>query len=146
MYALILLILGFILGFFTRGLISKPTYQQKKRSYYRPLTHQQKLQLKSFHQTDSDRIRELNLLSTNESSFLRLLKQTFIDFDVAIKQKRFIILDKDKMPCAIFEYRDGTQAIKLVDKEDGIPLHLYKGLISSSELKIDYQNIISAYK
>lgn len=146
MYALFLLILGFILGFFTRGLISKPTYQQKKRSYYRPLTHQQKLQLKSFHQTDSDRIRELNLLSTNESSFLRLLKQTFIDFDVAIKQKRFIILDKDKMPCAIFEYRDGTQAIKLVDKEDGIPLHLYKGLISSSELKIDYQNIISAYK
>lgn len=146
MYTLILLILGFILGFFTRGLISKPTYQQKKRSYYRPLTHQQKLQLKSFHQTDSDRIRELNLLSTNESSFLRLLKQTFIDFDVAIKQKRFIILDKDKMPCAIFEYRDGTQAIKLVDKEDGIPLHLYKGLISSSELKIDYQNIISAYK
>lgn len=146
MYALILLILGFILGFFTRGLISKPTYQQKKHSYYRPLTHQQKLQLKSFHQTDSDRIRELNLLSTNESSFLRLLKQTFIDFDVAIKQKRFIILDKDKMPCAIFEYRDGTQAIKLVDKEDGIPLHLYKGLISSSELKIDYQNIISAYK
>ncbi|WP_228720308.1 hypothetical protein [Acinetobacter portensis] len=134
------------MGFFTRGLISKPTYQQKKRSYYRPLTHQQKLQLKSFHQTDSDRIRELNLLSTNESSFLRLLKQTFIDFDVAIKQKRFIILDKDKMPCAIFEYRDGTQAIKLVDKEDGIPLHLYKGLISSSELKIDYQNIISAYK
>ena len=146
MYALILLILGFILGFFTRGLISKPTFQQKKRSYYRPLTHQQKLQLNSFHQTDSDRIRELNLLSTNESTFLRLLKKTIIDFDVAIKQKRFIILDKDKMPCAIFEYRDGTQAIKLVDKEDGIPLHLYKGLISSSELKIDYQNIISAYK
>ena len=110
------------------------------------MTHQQKLQLKSYHQTDSDRIRELNLLSANESVFLRLLKQTFIDFDIAIKQKRFIVLDKDKMPCAIFEYRDGTQAIKLVDCEDGIPLHLYKGLISSSELKVDYQNIISKYK
>lgn len=146
MYELALLLLGFILGFFVKSHLNKSQPQQKKRPYYRPLTHQQKLQLKSFHQTDSDRIRELNRLSANESVFLRLLKQTFIDFEIAIKQKRFIVLDKDKMPCAIFEYRDGVQAIKLVDQEDGIPLHLYKGLISSSELKIDYQNIISAYR
>lgn len=146
MYELVLLTLGFILGFCIKARLNRSQPKQNHRSYYRPMTHQQKLQLKSYHQTDSDRIRELNLLSANESVFLRLLKQTFIDFDIAIKQKRFIVLDKDKMPCAIFEYRDGTQAIKLVDCEDGIPLHLYKGLISSSELKIDYQNIISKYK
>lgn len=105
------------------------------RRYSAPLTYQQKLHLKTHHQNDSDRIRELNELSRNQSVFLRLLKQTFINHEIAIKQKRFIILDRDYMPCAIFEYRDGTQAIKLMDHEDGLPLYLYKGLISSDELK-----------
>lgn len=146
MYELILITFGFLLGFLFKSLMKKSENPQTKRQYLRPLTHQQKLHLKSYHQTDSDRIRELNLLSASESVFLRLLKQTFVDFDIAIKQKRFIIIDQDKMPCAIFEYRDGNKAIKLIDQEDGLPLHLYKGLISSAELKQDYQNIISAYK
>lgn len=124
MYELILITFGFLLEFLFKSLMKKSENPQTKRQYLRPLTHQQKLHLKSYHQTDSDRIRELNLLSASESVSLRLLKQTFVDFDIAIKQKRFII----------------------IDQEDGLPLHLYKGLISSAELKQDYQNIISAYK
>ncbi|NNH87527.1 hypothetical protein [Acinetobacter terrae] len=75
-----------------------------------------------------------------------MFKQTFINHDIAIQQGCFIILDRDYMPCAIFEYRDGTQAIKLMDHEYGLPLYLYKGLISSDKLKQDYLNIISGQK
>ena len=110
------------------------------------MTNQQKLHLKIHHQNDSDRIRKLKELSRNQSVFLRLLKQTFINHDIAIKQRRFIILDRDYMPCAIFEYRDGTQAIKLMDHEYGLPLYRYKGLISSDKLKQDYLNIILGKK
>ncbi|WP_227554358.1 hypothetical protein [Acinetobacter lanii] len=56
------------------------------------------------------------------------------------------MLDRDAMPLAIFEYRDGVTARKLTDVEDGIPLHLYKGLLSSEALKQDYLNIISQQK
>lgn len=61
-------------------------------------------------QTDSKRIRKLNKLSRNQSDFLRLLKQTFINPDIAIKQQHFILLDRDSIPYAIFKYRDGIQA------------------------------------
>lgn len=40
MYELILLLLGFILGFFVKSHLNKSQPQQKKQSYYRPLTHQ----------------------------------------------------------------------------------------------------------
>lgn len=33
--------------------------------------------------------------------------------------------------------------MKLSDKEDGLPLYLYKGLISAEEIKQDYLNITS---
>ncbi len=46
----------------------------------------------------------------------------------------------------VFKYRDDTQAIKLMDHEDWLPLYLYKGLISGNELKQDYLNIISRKK
>lgn len=146
MSAFICLILGFLLGYAIRSLKKEKTVNKVVRRYSAPMTYQQKLHLKTHHQNDSDRIRELNELSRNQSVFLRLLKQTFINHEIAIKQKRFIILDRDYLPCAIFEYRDGTQAIKLMDHEDGLPLYLYKGLISSDELKQDYLNIISGQK
>ncbi|CAB1211883.1 hypothetical protein [Acinetobacter bouvetii] len=144
---LIFLVLGFVLGYFVRGLKAN-THSTKViyKSMPAANTYQQKLLLKSHHQTDSDRIRELNQLNRNQSVFLRLLKQTFTHHEIAIKQTRFIILDRDYMPCAIFEYRDGTQAMKLIDQEDGLPLYLYKGLISSDELKQDYLSIISTQK
>jgi hypothetical protein len=146
MLAFICLILGFLVGYVIRGLTKEKPVNKVIRRYSAPLTYQQKLQLKSQHQNDSDRIRELNELSRNQSVFLRLLKQTFINHDIAIKQQRFIILDRNSMPCAIFEYRDGTHAIKLMDHEDELPLYLYKGLISGDELKQDYLNIILGKK
>lgn len=100
-------------------------------------TQQQRLYLKAIHQKDSDRIGELNLLSANQSVFLRLLKQTFPAYEIAIKQQRFLLLDPDQMPIAIFEYRDGIYPIQWVDIEDGITLHLYKGILSNEALKQD---------
>ncbi|ANF82101.1 hypothetical protein A3K93_07765 [Acinetobacter sp. NCu2D-2] len=145
--ALLFLIIGFSLGYIYRGTKSSSCPQTTTvRRYQAPLTHQQKLYLKSMHQTESDRIRELNKLSSHQSTFLRLLKQTFFHFEIAVKDNRFIVLDRDHFPLAIFEYRDGTQPIKLVDQEDGLPLHLYKALISSDELKKDYASIISTEK
>ena len=141
MAALLLFILGIVLGYYFGCKNTKTTTTQPTRRPITPITHQQKLLMKSVHQSDSDRIRELNRLSSNQSVFLRLLKQTFPKHEIAIKQRRFIVLDADHLPCAIFEYRDGTQPMKVVDREDGLPLHLYKGLISSDELKQDYLNI-----
>ena len=136
MLAFICLIFGFILGYLVRG----PQKQKPKTRVAtapRPMTQQQHLYMKAMHQSDSNRIRELNLLSANQSVFLRLLKQTFPDYEIAIKQQRFLLLDQDHLPLAIFEYRDGINPIKLVDQEDGIPLHLYKGILSSDALAQD---------
>jgi len=135
-------ILGLVLGYAFRSMKSEPTKPNTIRRYQSQMTHQQKLYLKSMHQTDSDRIRELNKLSSNQSIFLRLLKQTFIDFDIAVKDNRFIVLDRDYFPIAIFEYRDGKVPMKLIDQEDGLPLHLYKAMISSDELKKDLSALI----
>ena len=40
--------------------------------------------MKAHHQSDSDRIRELNRLDTNQSIFLRQLKQNFQEHEIAI--------------------------------------------------------------
>ncbi len=50
------------------------------------------------------------------------------------------------MPIAIFEYRDGTQSFKAVDHEDGIPVHIYKALISSDALQQDFEAIFQPKK
>lgn len=147
MIAFLCLCLGFLTGYLCRARLQPPLHQEKtKKAHMQGRTHLQRVYLKSMHQSDSDRIRELNLLNSNQSVFLRLLKQTFSEYEIAIKQQRFIVLDRDAMPLAIFEYRDGVTARKLTDMEDGIPLHLYKGLLSSEALKQDYLNIISQQK
>ena len=143
---IILLLFAFALGYWVRSLKQEKTSTQTHKTRNASMTYQDRLKFKAQHQTDSDRIRELNKLNTNESVFLRLLKQTFTDYDIAIKQKRFFILNRDALPCAIFEYRDGTVAMKLVDQEDGLPLYLYKGLLSSDQLKQDYIHITSVKK
>jgi hypothetical protein len=97
-------------------------------------------------QTDSKRIRKLNKLSRNQSDFLRLLKQTFINPDIAIKQQHFILLDRDSIPSRYLNIVMVFKLIKLMDHEDGLPLYLYTGLISGDELKPDYLNIISELK
>ena len=143
MLAFICLILGIFIGY-TMCRAQYRTSKTPTKTLYRyqtPLTQQQRLYLKSFHQSDSDRIRELNLLSANQNIFLRLLKQTFSADEIAIKQQRFIVLDQDKMPYAIFGYREGHHPSKLVDQEDGLPLFLYKGLLSSDALRQDYHQL-----
>lgn len=140
MELLLFLIIGFAIGYWFRSLKTPPA-SKKTSSQYTAMTYHQKMIDKIQHQSDSDRIRELNKLNRNESVFLRLLKQTFTGYDIQIKQKRFYVVDQDRMPCAIFEYRDGKKPLKMVDREDGLPLYLYKGLISSEELKQDYLNI-----
>lgn len=133
MLAFICLIFGFLLGYWVCSKQKRPLKNQTSTTF----SYQQRLYKKAIHQNDADRIRELNQLSSNQSVFLRLLKQNFPQHDIAIKQQRFFVLDQDHIPCAIFEYRDGTQAFKMIDQEDGLPLHLYKGLLSSEALKAD---------
>lgn len=138
------LVLGFLMGYlFCRTQYKAEPIKRTPQLKQHPVsTFQHKLQMKAY-QSDSDRIRELNLLGTNHSVFLRQLKQNFKDSEIAIKNHRFIILDRDHMPKAIFEYRDGTEPMKMVDQEDDLPLFLYKGLISSELIKQDYLSINS---
>lgn len=110
------------------------------------VTYSERQKMKVIYRADSDRIRELNLLNKNESSFLRLLKQEFSEFEVIVKNKRMFIVDYDNYPIAIFEYRDGFKPLRSSDKEDGLPIFLYKGLISNDALKEDKQNLHNVKK
>ncbi len=62
--------------------------------------------------------------------FMRLLQHQFTEHGLVIK-------DQNNYPIAIFEYCDGSQAMKLQDKEDGVPLFLYKAILSSESLAED---------
>lgn len=142
MLILICFIIGFCLGYYIRGQ-KQPVPQRPAIQNQAPQrSHVQRLYSKSQHYSDSDRIRDLNQLSTHQAAFLRLLKQTFFNYEVSIKQQRFFILDQDKIPLAIFEYRDGTQSFKAMDYEDGIPVYTYKALISSEALQQDLEMLL----
>lgn len=142
MLIIIFFVLGVCLGYYIRG--QKQSAPQQPAIQTQPPQHSQvqRLYSKSQHHSDSDRIRDLNQLSTHQAAFLRLLKQTFFNYEVSIKQQRFFILDQDKMPLAIFEYRDGTQSFKAMDYEDGIPVYTYKALISSEALQQDLEMLL----
>ena len=137
--AIFCLIFGFIVGYLWRD--SRPEKRQKEapkikaRNVY--LSYNERQRAKIRHQSDAERIRELNLLSTNESKFMRLLQHQFTEYKLIIKDRRFYIADQDYYPIAIFEYRDGTKELKLQDKEDGIPVFLYKAILSSEALEED---------
>lgn len=137
--AIFCLIFGFTVGYLWRD--SRPEKRQKEapktkaRNIY--LSYNERQRAKIRHQSDAERIRELNLLSTNESKFMRLLQHQFTEYKIIIKDKRFYIADQDYYPVAIFEYRDGTKKLRLQDKEDGIPIFLYKAILSSEALEED---------
>ncbi|WP_227554359.1 hypothetical protein [Acinetobacter lanii] len=87
MIAFLCLCLGFITGYLCRARLHPPLQQEKtKKAHIQGRTQLQRIYLKSMHQSDSDRIRELNLLNSNQSVFLRLLKHTFSEYEIAIKQ------------------------------------------------------------
>ena len=137
--AIFCLIFGFTVGYLWRD--SRPKKRQKEapktkaRNIY--LSYNERQRAKIRHQSDAERIRELNLLSTNESKFMRLLQHQFTEYKLIIKYRRFYIADQDYYPIAIFEYRDGTKELRLQDKEDGIPVFLYKAILSSEALEED---------
>ena len=141
--AVIIFIVGFLIGYLYHANKAPTSSRSTPTPKSIAATHQQRLNLKAQHQSDSDRIRELNRLSSNQSIFYRLLQNTFIDFPISVKNNRFIVLDHDHFPIAIFEYRDGTAPLKLIDQEDGLPLHLYKALISTDELTADLHRLLS---
>ncbi|MBF7688641.1 hypothetical protein [Acinetobacter rathckeae] len=135
-------VLGFILGRKSHGnRVQKPINKEIGKGY----SYSERQYRKVAYLSDADRIRALNLLSANASVFLRLLKQEFLHHEVIVKNKRFFIVDRDQYPIAIFEYRDGEHAIKTMTVEDGLPLFLYKGIISSEKIKQDVILIYQQY-
>ena len=137
--AIFCLIFGFTVGYLWRD--SRPEKRHKEAPTTKAsniyLSYNERQRAKIRHQSDAERIRELNLLSTNESKFMRLLQHQFTEYKLIIKDRRFYIADQDYYPIAIFEYRDGTKELKLQDKEDGIPVFLYKAILSSEALEED---------
>lgn len=139
---LIFIMIIFGLGFLI-GRVTAPKRIEVKKVRRRTLTYNDRQKEKIKYETDADRIRELNSLSKNEGSFLRVLRQEFAKHDVIVKEKRFFIADEDKYPIAIFEYREGHTPLRNSDVEDGIPLFLYKGLISSEAIREDKEQILA---
>ena len=146
--AIFCLILGFIVGYLFKDTQHKKevpkTKTKQTRNVY--LSYNERQRAKIRHQSDAERIRELNLLSTNESKFMRLLQHQFTDYKLIIKDKRFYIADQDNYPIGIFEYRDGTKELKVKDSEDGIPVFLYKAILSNEAIENDKQEIIQVRK
>lgn len=135
------LILGFFIGYLWRD-YRKPKEKsvgQKTRNVY--LSYNERQREKMRYTSDADRIRQLNILSHNESKFMRLLQHQFNEHKIVVKDRRFYIADQDNYPIAIFEYRDGTKKLRVEDKEDGLPVFLYKAIISSEEIAKDKLSI-----
>ena len=137
------LILGFIVGYLFRDskkeVIKEKQEKQRFRNVYLSYNERQRAKIKYIN--DADRIRQLNLLSHNESKFMRLLQHQFLDHKLIVKDRRFYIADQDEYPIAIFEYRDGTKELKVKDIEDGLPVFLYKAILSSEEILKDKESI-----
>lgn len=135
--AIFCLILGFIIGYLWRDSRTEKVQApaQKTRNVY--LSYNERQREKIRYQNDADRIRQLNLLSPNESKFMRLLQHQFEEHKLIVKDRRFYIADQDSYPIAIFEYRDGTKELRVKDAEDGIPVFLYKAILSSEAIAED---------
>lgn len=137
--AIFCLVLGFIVGYLFKDTQHKketPKVKTKQtRNVY--LSYNERQRAKIRYLNDVDRIRELNLLSHNESKFMRLLQHQFLEHKLIVKDRRFYIADQDNYPIAIFEYRDGTKELKVKDTEDGLPVFLYKAILSSDAIAED---------
>lgn len=129
------LIAGFIIGYLYRD--SKEPKKEPVKKQVRTLTYADRQKAKVTYTTDLDRVRELNHLSQNENKFMRMLQHEFNEYQIIVKNKRFYVVDPDNYPIAIFEYRDGTKSIKTQDIEDGLPLFLYKALLSRKSIQED---------
>lgn len=136
--AIFCLIIGFVVGYLFKDTQHKketPKKAKQTRNVY--LSYNERQRAKIRYLNDVDRIRELNLLSHNESKFMRLLQHQFLEHKLIVKDRRFYIADQDNYPIAIFEYRDGTKELKVKDVEDGLPVFLYKAILSSDAIAED---------
>lgn len=136
-------VFGFIVGYLFRDskkeIRKEKEQKQRFRNIYLSYNERQRAKIKYIN--DADRIRQLNLLSHNESKFMRLLQHQFLEHKLIVKDRRFYIADQDEYPIAIFEYRDGTKELKVKDTEDGLPVFLYKAILSSEEILKDKESI-----
>ncbi|TCB46959.1 hypothetical protein E0H80_16530 [Acinetobacter sp. ANC 4779] len=141
--AIFCLIIGFTIGYLIKDTQHKKeevkTKKKQSRNVY--LSYNERQRAKIRYLNDADRIRQLNLLSHNESKFMRLLQHQFTENNLIIKDRRFYIVDQDNYPIAIFEYRDGSKELKVNDIEDGLPVFLYKAILSSEEILKDKESI-----
>lgn len=138
------LIFGFVVGYLYRHSKSEPKQEKrtvKSRNVYLSYNERQRAKISYF--SDAERIRQLNLLSPNESRFMRLLQHEFLEYQLIIKDRRFYIADQDNYPIAIFEYRDGTKELRVIDREDGLPLYLYKAILSSEAIAQDKKALMN---
>ncbi len=143
---LILILIIFGIGFWLGRVTAPKSKEEKPKLQRRSFTYTDRQRQKVMYATDADRIRELNALTKNEGSFVRMLRQEFSPLEVVVKEKRFFIVDNDKYPIAIFEFREGHTPLRNSDVDDGLPLFLYKGLISSEAIKEDKQRIAEMQK
>lgn len=136
---IVCLIFGFVVGFLYRD--SRPEKNTEKQNNQKVkkvyLNYNERQRAKIQYVNDADRIRQLNLLSPNESRFMRLIQHQFLEHKLIVKDRRFYIADQDNYPVAIFEYRDGTKELRVTDTEDGLPVFLYKAILSSEAIAED---------
>lgn len=142
MSQLVFLIIGLAVGFWFGKHSREPENKKPVPSRVRQLTALERQKAKVGYATDADRIRELNLLTPTSSKFWSMLKREFDPLEIVIKNKRFFVVDADKFPIAIFEYRDGMQDLRAVDTEDGLPIFMYKNLPPSSQLRADKDELL----
>lgn len=141
MQSVFIFLVGFILGCIFTKYLSKD--EQKTKPKKRTLSYTERQKAKVKYNNDADRIREINLLSNTEGKFYRILQHEFNQHEIIIKNKRFFIIDKDNYPIAIFEYRDGIKPLKNRDIEDGIPIFIYKAILSTEAIKLNKSEILN---
>ena len=86
--ALFCLIFGFTVGYLWRDSRPEKIKKEEKPKNRNILSYNERQRAKIRHQNDAERIRELNLLSTNESKFMRLLQHQFIEHKIIIKKNQ----------------------------------------------------------
>lgn len=133
--------MGFVAGWLFRESYI-PNRQESKIVKKSSLNYHERQLAKVEYDNDIERIRQLNLLSHNQNTFMRILQHEFIEYSIVVKDQRFFITDKDNYPFAIFEYRDGVGQLMLKGEEDGLNLFLYKAILSSDAVAEDKKLIL----
>ena len=82
--------MGVCLGYYIRDQKQNTSSEKMLHRNTPVLSHSQRLYSKGQHSSDSDRIRDLNQLSTHQAAFFRLLKQIFLTMKFRLKISVFL--------------------------------------------------------